>query len=86
MDKVRIYFKDNGQDFLFWDIDVQQEKVIDSPGQQMPWLNRYVVNLEEILSGESFRITIVLGREHRELIHNVIDWEDVSKKKEANNG
>lgn len=49
----RIHFEDHGQDFLTWDVDVRNCKVVDAqPYQKDIWTRCTVLNIYELADGD----------------------------------
>lgn len=49
-DGIRVHFDDQGQDFLYWDIDVATGKVLDAqPFQAWIWTRVTVVNVNSLM-------------------------------------
>ncbi len=57
MDFVKLHFEDKGQDFLIWEVDTENGKVVHCEPFQSPiWVNTIVTNLDDIISGKSVEV------------------------------
>lgn len=54
MDFIKLHFEDKGQDFLTWEIDTDNGKVVHCEPLQSPiWVNTIVTNLDDIIKGKT---------------------------------
>ena len=67
---TKIFFEDNGQDFLYWIIDDQGRVVSAGPFQNEIWRDN-VVDLDSLEPGEPLFLTSKHNGEYMELIHKV---------------
>lgn len=85
---TKIFFEDNGQDFLYWIIDDQGRVVSAGPFQNELWKDS-VVDLNSLEPGEPLFFISRHNGEYMELIHKVdavvtgpfvtLEWERFNK-------
>lgn len=67
---TKIFFEDNGQDFLYWIIDDQGRVVSAGPFQNAFWKDN-MVDLDSLEPGKPLFFTFKLNGESLELKHKV---------------
>jgi hypothetical protein len=75
MTNTRLHFEDDGQDFLWWDIDCNGRVINCEPFQSSTWEGNKVVNIEQLKRDGCGIATILYGKEPMSIIHLVTKVE-----------
>jgi hypothetical protein len=73
----RLHFQDDGQDFLWWNVNSKGVVTSCEPFQSSIWNGKVVQNLEELVKDKCGVVTILNGKEPMSIIHLVEKVESI---------